>query len=52
MTKTPNVLWAQRPGAVFVTIDVQDVKGESFWRDDHREWERGKLGRWLERGRV
>ncbi|GBF94029.1 hypothetical protein Rsub_07297 [Raphidocelis subcapitata] len=24
--KTPNVLWAQRPNCVYVTIDVQDVK--------------------------
>ncbi|KIY98474.1 hypothetical protein MNEG_9489 [Monoraphidium neglectum] len=26
MAKTPNVLWAQRPHCVYLTIDVQDVK--------------------------
>lgn len=25
--KTPTVLWAQRPKSVFITIDVQDIKG-------------------------
>jgi hypothetical protein len=33
--KTPNVLWAQRPTCVYVTIDVQDVKG-AFDRDPER----------------
>lgn len=27
MPATPNVLWAQRPKSVFITIDVQDIKG-------------------------
>jgi hypothetical protein len=28
-TRVPNVLWAQRPTLVYLTLDVQDVKGEA-----------------------
>lgn len=28
MVKIPNVLWAQREGCIFLTIDVHDVKGQ------------------------
>ncbi len=29
MPLTPNVLWAQRVNCIYLTLDVQDVKGEA-----------------------
>ncbi|KAI8463574.1 MAG: putative Hsp90 binding co-chaperone [Monoraphidium minutum] len=41
--KTPNVLWAQRPNCVFLTIDVQDVKDPKLELANEEDGKHAKL---------
>jgi hypothetical protein len=40
----PNVLWAQRSGTVYVTIDVPDITGEKIVLEANKVHFSGKSG--------